>query len=390
MSLLAVACAGRARPAAPPSLPPLRPAADSAATTEIAPGVRHHALRYAAGPQRVHVLEVDRAACWTLRAHKAGEGAAGRTGTLALARDLTARAGAEVVGGVNADFFLFAPAGLPVGAHVAGGRVVAGPVARPVLALDSAGAVHVAQLRSAGDVRLPGVALPLDGWNRGSAGGVALFDPAWGTRTDSAPGRRFARLRTLGDPRAATLVTLVTAVDTGSVAPIPADGAVLALGAQAGPAARAAFAALRPGADTVRVTRALAPVAPREAVGGLPVLVRDGAIDPGVDTVGAAGFRGPNPRTAVGVRDGGRRVLLVTVDGRRPGVAAGTTVRETAELLRALGARDAINLDGGGSTTMVVRGPDGALRIVNTPSDSAGERPVGNALLVARGGCAAR
>ncbi|MDF1505651.1 phosphodiester glycosidase family protein, partial [Roseisolibacter sp. H3M3-2] len=138
---------------------------------------------------------------------------------------------------------------------------------------------------------------------------------------------------------------------------------------------------------TVRVTRPRRPVAPREVVGGLPLLLRDGVVDPRVDSTGNAGFRGPNPRTAVGVRDGGRRLLLVTTDGRRPGVAVGTSLRETAELLRALGATDAINLDGGGSTTMVARDASGVFRIHNTPSDSAGERPVGNALLVVRGPC---
>ena len=73
-------------------------------------------------------------------------------------------------------------------------------------------------------------------------------------------------------------------------------------------------------------------------------------------------------------------LLFVTVDGRQPGHSEGTTLRETAELLRALGAVDALNLDGGGSTTMVVRGPGGRLRVTNRPSDAAGERPVANAL----------
>jgi len=57
-------------------------------------------------------------------------------------------------------------------------------------------------------------------------------------------------------------------------------------------------------------------------------------------------------------------------------------LHETAEILRALGARDAINLDGGGSTTFVVADP--ALRIANHPSDKEGERPVGDALGIVR------
>jgi exopolysaccharide biosynthesis protein len=53
------------------------------------------------------------------------------------------------------------------------------------------------------------------------------------------------------------------------------------------------------------------------------------------------------------------------------------TLREAALLMRSLGARDALNLDGGGSTTMVVRG-----EVVNRPSDPGGERPVSDALVV--------
>ncbi|HEU4761258.1 MAG TPA: phosphodiester glycosidase family protein, partial [Gemmatimonadales bacterium] len=64
---------------------------------------------------------------------------------------------------------------------------------------------------------------------------------------------------------------------------------------------------------------------------------------------------------------------------------AGMTLRQTAELMLALGARDAVNLDGGGSTTMVVADSSGELRIVNHPSDKEGERAVGDGLAVVTG-----
>jgi len=83
-----------------------------------------------------------------------------------------------------------------------------------------------------------------------------------------------------------------------------------------------------------------------------------------------------NPRTAVGIRDDAR-ILLVTVDGRRPGVSVGATIAELRALMGALGARDALNLDGGGSTTLAIRS-----RVANTPSDPQGPRPVADALVV--------
>lgn len=132
----------------------------------------------------------------------------------------------------------------------------------------------------------------------------------------------------------------------------------------------------------------LLPFHPLEAVGGRPVLVRDSAIVGDVDTFGQASFRERNPRTAAGIARHGRRLILAVVDGREY-ENAGMTLRETADLMLALGARDAINLDGGGSTTMVIADPDssGKLRIANHPSDKQGERAVGDALAIVKRQC---
>lgn len=92
--------------------------------------------------------------------------------------------------------------------------------------------------------------------------------------------------------------------------------------------------------------------------------------------------QGRHPRTAVGL-DARRQVLwLVTVDGRQPVVSLGASLIELTAILQDLGAADAINLDGGGSTTMVVQSPTGPQRL-NVPihTGTAGrERPVANHL----------
>ena len=130
----------------------------------------------------------------------------------------------------------------------------------------------------------------------------------------------------------------------------------------------------------------LSPFHPRQAVGGQPILATDSALDAAVDTAGNKGFRERNPRTAAGIARGGRTIIFVAVDGREY-ENAGMTLREMGDLMLGLGARDAINLDGGGSTTMVFADPDsgGKLRIANHPSDKGGERTVGDALAVVRG-----
>lgn len=82
-----------------------------------------------------------------------------------------------------------------------------------------------------------------------------------------------------------------------------------------------------------------------------------------------------NPRTLAGIKPDGT-ILLVAVDGRNPKISVGLSFQESAELMKSLGAKEALNLDGGGSTTMVING-----KIVNHPSDASGERPVGDAIL---------
>lgn len=77
-----------------------------------------------------------------------------------------------------------------------------------------------------------------------------------------------------------------------------------------------------------------------------------------------------HPRTAVGVSADGKTMVILAIDGRRPTVSRGTTLAETAVFLKEFGASEGINLDGGGSTTMVVKDAvTGAHAIVNKPSE---------------------
>jgi exopolysaccharide biosynthesis protein len=77
-------------------------------------------------------------------------------------------------------------------------------------------------------------------------------------------------------------------------------------------------------------------------------------------------------------------VYLVTVDGRQAPHSDGMTLAELATLMLALGSHEAVNLDGGGSTAMVVGQGDTAFRVVNRPSDRGGERAVGDAVGLVR------
>ncbi|MFE6173604.1 phosphodiester glycosidase family protein [Streptomyces sp. NPDC056464] len=121
-------------------------------------------------------------------------------------------------------------------------------------------------------------------------------------------------------------------------------------------------------------------------VSAAPTLVKDGRIDIDAAAEGVVdpqdlsfGYAWANvrqPRTMAGVDSKGR-LILATVDGRQTGGSEGFTLHEAAEFMRSLGAVQALNLDGGGSTAMAVRGT-----LVNHPSDATGERAVGDSVQV--------
>jgi hypothetical protein len=121
----------------------------------------------------------------------------------------------------------------------------------------------------------------------------------------------------------------------------------------------------------------------RNAMTAGPWLLRDGA--DGDWSRPAPGFAfARHPRTAIALSADGRTGWLVVVDGRQS-TSAGATLKELADFLRGLGADDALNLDGGGSTAMAVRARDGAAVVANSPIEAGvqgRERAVANHLLV--------
>jgi uncharacterized protein YigE (DUF2233 family) len=115
-----------------------------------------------------------------------------------------------------------------------------------------------------------------------------------------------------------------------------------------------------------------------EILSGFPVLLAEGRWVDDLQQESRPGFAAArHPRTALGWDPSGQRVWLAVVEGRREGSAEGMTLPELATFLQALGVTDALNLDGGGSSVMIVKG-----KRVSRTSDPGGERSVVNALLV--------
>jgi exopolysaccharide biosynthesis protein len=164
---------------------------------------------------------------------------------------------------------------------------------------------------------------------------------------------------------------------------IPADGFVISA---SGTAREWVVQNLRK-RGSVRLSLKLSPVETNQTelwqkassiIGGGPQLIKDGRIEitNAAEKILPAFVSDTHPRTAIAKLKSGQ-ILLLTVDGRQPGESIGMSLTMLADLLVEFGAAEAINLDGGGSTTMVIRN-----KLANKPSDATGERPVSDAILI--------
>lgn len=363
----------------------------------IAPGVvyREFDITAAAGRTRAHLLTVDLGDPH-VRVDLLHPGAVAARATVSRLAD-----SAGAVAGVNGDFFDISETqhpgveatGASVGPAVAGGRVLKaavptgqrfgpplppGATTRDVLGVGADRRARLDRLSLTGSVTTPHGRLPLGGLDQYALpqNSVGAFTSRWG-----AASRKRAVCGTDTD-RAAPCSTetyevavrrgrVVGAAGTPGRGPIPAGTTVL-VGRERG--ARE-LRGLTVG-DAVTVTRGL--VAARAgvpyafAVGGYPVL-RHGRPLAGLDDRSSA------VRTVAGLRGGGRQLLLLALDGADDS-RTGMTIAEEAAAMRGLGASDAFNLDGGGSSEMVTRARGArGVTVRNHPSGGA-ERPVPNGI----------
>ncbi|MEU1071365.1 MULTISPECIES: phosphodiester glycosidase family protein [unclassified Streptomyces] len=321
------------------------------------------------------------------------------------ATDLVARA--HAVAGINGQWFYN---DAPGGFYVKDGKVLASATqGRGAILITKGGRnVRVDTIRAHISLRTPdGATQEIDGvnrfpgdvWNCGGVGGdtptekpqhdfectdpseLVRFTPEWGTPPSGAGAEAVLD----ADDR-------VVEVNSSRGAAVPAGGSTL----QAiGDSAQWLLGHVREGdrlGIRTRVTDGYGRPVPltRDTtimqVG--PTLVRHGQVS--VNALGDGIIRAgsdqsftydwtnrANPRSMMGV-DGDGRLMLAVVDGRQAGYSEGLSIAWTAELMRRLGAREALNLDGGGSSVMATAA-DG---VINHPSDSSGERSLGDAWVI--------
>lgn len=216
--------------------------------------------------------------------------------------------------------------------------------------------------------------VPTDAWAEGEGLDLAV-NGGFFARLDATPGRPAGWVE--GQP---VDIVGLTRSESRTVSPLRIAGepepALLVDETSEG---RSCPCTVRPALATERdldgIEDAVAGMGPRNGQPGT-LLVESGA-NRGSTAQVAPAVR--HPRTAAGVTRDGRTLLLVVVDGRQPGWSIGATLPELASLLIEAGAWTAVNLDGGGSTTVWRREPGGAGRVLNRPSDGR-VRPVASHL----------
>ncbi len=326
------------------------------------------------GPVSIHVVRGPRpVGLYRLKPVLSNESIVQRETVSAMQKRLSTQATSV---GVNGDYF--APAdGRPTGIFLRDGVLATPPnSARSSAGVTLDGLLDVRRVTFRGTWRGTGQRRSLNFLNKSpGTNGISLFTSDWGSSTPRIAGAFTAVLGAFpsATPNTDLVVPVLSAASGTSVRIQPGTAVLVARGN----AATKLQAEAVPG-TTLTLRLILQPdwSVVSDAIGGGPLLVRDGApvyrANEGFTTSQLAP-RGP--RTAVGQRaDGG--VILLTTDGRQPGFSVGMTNFELAQALVRYGAVRGMGLDGGGSSTLAFEGT-----VLNSPSDGR-ERAVSTALML--------
>lgn len=352
-------------------------------SAQVAPGVAWENFVVPEGPKNYNIMRVNIADPRVTIETESGQNALfrGEKVLQTVQREDKEDIG-RVVGGVNADFWTYKPRNFtPVGLFVADGMIYTMPnKKRSAFLLNENEEAYIGPVTmnvtiGSGNVTLKIRDINPDAYDDDN---VTLFTPPYGKEVKPLEGKRY--LLVLSEPGFLPnkpIAVKVTEISSDTATPLNDQSLVLQVPLDKAKEARTAIkdrhvarlSAIIPQLDGVIAS----------ACGGGPTLVRNGKPDIRADKegIGKSFVTTRHPRTAIGVTKDHKNVFLVTIDGRQPKVSVGANLNELAEFMAKLGCWTAMNLDGGGSTTMVVGD-----EVKNSPSDVSGPRTVATSLLV--------
>ena len=344
--------------------------------TAITPGLDYAHISITNQPWSIHIARWDRSHRDFALTTTLGQGTIQGLSPLSIqAHSVPAQLG-HPLAGINGDFFLIKPGpyqGDPAGLQIINGELVSTP--GPVSFWVRNGELQIGKIQSSMQVTWPdGSKTPL-GLNQTPRTNTAvLFTPIFGHSTratnmtelvlENSASKSWLPLR--ADQ---TIRARIRSLNTFGDSSLPPGTIVLTLGSNF-----TNHLASAPPGSVLKISTSLSRDLSKAtaALGGGPLLVHNGH----EQTWPVRGTNQPprHPRTAVGYSD--RYVFLVAVDGRQPELSIGMSFPELAWLMKNLGCTEAMNLDGGGSSTFWLDG-----HIMNSPSDKH-ERPIANALFI--------
>ncbi len=350
---------------------------DTLSRKTVGPGVVHMKMAAPSIPWRVEVLEVDLTNPWitfeTVKSRDLLNGGLERTTSMSARQDAP---GHYVVGAVNADFFSFETS-QPNSMQVIDGEVLRRErTDYPGFAITPEKQVAFRKPVLSGSMIANGSTRSLSGVNETrDAHELILFNSLFATGTGTDVNGTEVRVAPIGGWRVNdTLRCIVDTVVAGVGNLVIQKGK----GVLSGNGNAATFLSNVQHGDTIslfiQVLSGFPPL--KELISGHPLLVQNGVKSTLSSSDGLVTTR--NPRTLIGVNADTTKLVLIVVDGRQSGYSAGMTLWECQDFCKdVLNLYQAMNFDGGGSSTMVVRGV-----VENSPSDPGGERSVANSLQV--------
>lgn len=352
-------------------------AEDVRETKTVAEGFRYTMIRQSAVPNVIHIFEIDlNNPLLEVDAYKAEH----NLRATRLLSQIVRQAGQEdVIGAVNGDFF--SKEGYPSGAMVHDGQILKN-AADPWYAfvVTRKKEVFIQQIAFSGTMIINSFTnLAISGFNKPrQANEAVLYNHFFGpqTNTNTYGAEVTIRAKFAGKSIGDTVRGIVMAVDSVSGNNPLTDSTVVVSvhGDEKIKLVRRMFV----GQILELVIRAdLREDKIRSVIGGFPFLVNNGKnLVSGNPEATSEFYLSRTARTAIGIADSTNRLYIVCVDGNQTNYSAGMTLAELADWMIGLGCTRALNLDGGGSTTMMIRD-----NVINRPSDGI-EREISNALLI--------
>lgn len=360
--------------AAEPPTGGTRPPAPTGSRTRLSEAFSYRQETLPEGPWSVHVIRIRRDRPDFGIHVLLGGGAHLGVSTLSSQAAAFPRSRGRALAALNGDFFARGGPclGDPEGLCIREGELVSAPNGKSAFWVGRDRSLHLGPVVSLLSMITPDGSNLAVGLNEERQERPVLYTSALGPRTPSAGGTECVFVAEPDTPMPIrpgirSGFRLVSIHRDGNV-PIPARGVVLSLppGTQTGQAPLEVGSLWTLSTETQPGLRGV-----NTAIGGGPALLKDGR---------PAAFQSSDarhPRSAIGWND--QFLFLVQVDGRQPGVSVGMSLSELATHLGRLGCTEALNLDGGGSSTLWARG-----QVMNLPCEGS-ERPMGNALLISLG-----